>query len=107
VAKTVFEFNETVTLRQFRDLPTRCGEGQSESGGDSGLLVDTNMIRMDGFHLDLLGGIKLKFRRRCGAASEILNQLFPKCWMLKRGNFEQRSVRGANRSMSLHRVQKG
>ena len=34
----VFEFNETVTLRQFRDLPDALlAKGQSGVGGDSGL----------------------------------------------------------------------
>jgi len=44
----VFEFNETVTLRQFRDLPDALlAKGSLESAGIQAYLVDDNMIRMD------------------------------------------------------------
>src|SRR5258706_14555841 len=75
----VYELNETVTLRQFRDLPEALiARGSLESAGIQAYLVDDNMIRMDWFISNLLGGIKLKVRAEdADAASEILNQPIP------------------------------
>jgi hypothetical protein len=88
----VFEFNETVTLRQFRDLPEALlAKGSLESAGIQAYLVDDNMIRMDWFISNLLGGIKLKVRAEdAEAASEILNQPIPAVLDVEGvGNFEQ------------------
>jgi len=88
----VFEFNETVTLRQFRDLPEALlAKGSLESAGIEAYLVDDNMIRMDWFISNLLGGIKLKVRAEdAEAASEILNQPIPEMLDVEGvGNFEQ------------------
>ncbi len=75
----VFEFNETVTLRQFRDLPEALlAKGSLESAGIQAYLIDDNMIRMDWFISNLLGGIKLKVHPEdAEAAQEILNQPIP------------------------------
>jgi len=88
----VFEFNQTVTLRQFRDLPEALlAKGSLESAGIQAYLVDDNMIRMDWFISNLLGGIKLKVRPEdAEAASEILNQPIPEMLDVEGvGNFEQ------------------
>ena len=88
----VFEFNETVTLRQFRDLPEALlAKGSLESAGIQAYLVDDNMIRMDWFISNLLGGIKLKVRPEdAEAAGEILNQPIPEMLNVEGvGNFEQ------------------
>jgi ribosomal protein S27E len=88
----VFEFNETVTLRQFRDLPEALlAKGSLESAAIQAYLVDDNMIRMDWFISNLLGGIKLKVRAEdAEAASEILNQPIPDMLDVEGvGNFEQ------------------
>jgi hypothetical protein len=88
----VFEFSETVTLRQFRDLPDALlAKGSLESAGIQAYLVDDNMIRMDWFISNLLGGIKLKVRADdAEAASEILNQPIPEMLDVEGvGNFEQ------------------
>jgi hypothetical protein len=88
----VFEYNETVTLRQFRDLPEALlAKGSLESAGIQAHLVDDNMIRMDWFISNLLGGIKLKVRLEdAEAASEILNQPIPEVLDVEGiGNFEQ------------------
>ena len=88
----IFEFNETVTLRQFRDLPDALlAKGSLESAGIQVYLVDDNMIRMDWFISNLLGGIKLKVRAEdAEAASEILNQPIPAMLDVEGvGNFEQ------------------
>ena len=88
----VVEFNETVTLRQFRDLPDALlAKGSLESAGIQAYLVDDNMIRMDWFISNLLGGIKLKVRAEdAEAAYEILNQPTPEILDVEGiGNFEQ------------------
>jgi hypothetical protein len=75
----VFEYNDTVTVRQFRDLPEALlAKGGLESAGIQAYLVDDNMIRMDWFISNLLGGIKLKVRpEEAEAAREILSQPIP------------------------------
>ena len=88
----VVEFNETVTLRQFRDLPEALlAKGSLESAGIPAYLVDDNMIRMDWFYSNLLGGIKLKVRAEDAEASgEILNQPIPETLDVEGvGTFEQ------------------
>jgi len=90
--EAVFEFNRTVTLRQFRDLPEALlAKGCLESAGIQAYLVDDNMIRMDWFISNLLGGIKLKVRPEdAEAASEILNQPIPETLDVEGvGDFEQ------------------
>lgn len=87
----VFEYNETVTLRQFRDLPEALlAKGSLESAGIQAYLMDDNMIRMDWFISNLLGGIKLKVHPEdVEAASEILNQPTPETLDVEGvGNFE-------------------
>jgi Putative prokaryotic signal transducing protein len=88
----VFEFSETVTLRQFRDLPEALlAKGSLESAGIQAYLVDDNMIRMDWFISNLLGGIKLKVRAEdAEVALEILNQPIPERLEVEGiGSFEQ------------------
>jgi predicted nucleic-acid-binding Zn-ribbon protein len=87
-----FELNATVTLRQFRDLPEALlAKGCLESAGIQTYLVDDNMIRMDWFISNLLGGIKLKVNPEdATAANEILNQPIPEMLDVEGvGNFEQ------------------
>lgn len=73
------EFSNLVTLRQYRDLPVALlAKGSLDSAGIETFLVDDNMIRMDWFISNLLGGIKLKVRAEdAQAANEILNQPIP------------------------------
>ena len=75
----VYELNETVTVRKFRDLPDALlAKGSLESAGIEAYLFDENMIRMDWFYSNLIGGIKLKVNREdVEAANEILNQPIP------------------------------
>jgi len=75
----VVEPIQLVTLRQFRDLPEALlAKGGLDSAGIETFLVDDNMIRMDWFYSNLLGGIKLKVRAEdAEAANEILNQPIP------------------------------
>jgi hypothetical protein len=93
----VVELNESVTLRQFRDLPEALlAKGSLESAGIQAYLADDNMIRMDWFISNLLGGIKLKVRAEdAEAASEILNQPIPEMLDVEGvGNFEQPKCAG-------------
>jgi hypothetical protein len=95
------EFSETVTLRQFRDLPEALlAKGSLESAGIQAYLIDDNMIRMDWFISNLLGGIKLKVGAEdVAAASEILDQPIPEILDVEgAGGLSSRSVPGANRS---------
>jgi hypothetical protein len=88
----VVELNETVTVGKFRDLPEALlAKGSLESAGIQAYLADDNVIRMDWFYSNLLGGIKLKVRAEdAEAASEILNQPIPETLDVEGvGNFEQ------------------
>lgn len=75
----VYELNETITLRKYRDLPEALfAKGALDSSGIQSYLVDDNMVRVDWFWSNLLGGIKLKVRPEdVEAATEILNQPIP------------------------------
>jgi len=88
----VFEFNEMVTVRKFRDLPEALlAKGSLESAGIAAYLVDDNMIRMDWFISNLLGGIKLNVHPEdVEAANDILNQPIPEMLEVEGiGNFVQ------------------
>ena len=73
------EIEGTVILRKFRDLPEALlAKGTLESAGIEAFLVDDNMIRMDWFYSNLLGGVKLGVRAQdAQAAEEILSQPIP------------------------------
>lgn len=88
----VYELNETVTLRRFRDLPEALlAKGGLESAGIEAYLVDDNMVRMDWWYSNLLGGIKLKVRPDdVEAASEILREPIPEAIEVEGvGSYEQ------------------
>jgi putative signal transducing protein len=57
------ELRELVTIRQFRDLPEALlAKGSLESAGIECFLADENLVRLDWFISNLIGGIKLKVR---------------------------------------------
>jgi len=88
----VYEFNETVTLRRFLDLPEALlAKGSLESVGIQAYLVDDNMVRLNWFISNILGGIKLQVRAEdAEAANEVLNQPIPETLDVEGvGNFEQ------------------
>jgi hypothetical protein len=68
-----------VTIRQFRDLPEALfARGSLESAGIECALLDGNMVRLDWFISNLLGGVKLQVRPEDAAvAEEILSQPIP------------------------------
>jgi hypothetical protein len=68
-----------VTIRSFRDLPDALlAKGSLESAGIESFLVDDNVVRMDWFWSNLMGGIKLEVDPEdAEAANEILDQPIP------------------------------
>jgi len=73
------EFREMVTIRQFRDLPEALfAKGSLESVGIECALVDDNMVRLDWFISNLLGGVKLQVKAEDAVlAAEVLDQPIP------------------------------
>jgi hypothetical protein len=57
------EVRELVTIRQFRDLPEALlAKGSLESAGMECFLADENLVRLDWFISNFIGGIKLNVR---------------------------------------------
>jgi hypothetical protein len=57
------ELQELVTIRQFRDLPEALlAKGSLESSGIECFLADENLVRLDWFISNFIGGIKLNVR---------------------------------------------
>lgn len=57
------EIQELVTVRQFRDLPEALlAKGSLESAGIECFLADENLVRLDWFISNFIGGIKLNVR---------------------------------------------
>ena len=55
------EYRQLATIRQFRELPEALlAQGTLQSAGIECVLADDNMVRMDWFISNLLGGIKLQ-----------------------------------------------
>lgn len=73
------EFQKLVTVRKFRDLPEALlAKGSLDSAGIESFLGDDNIVRLDWFISNLIGGIKLRVRPEdLAAAEEILNQPIP------------------------------
>jgi hypothetical protein len=74
-----FEMQDMVTIRQFRDLPEALfAKGSLESAGIDCSLLDDNMVRLDWFISNLLGGVKLQVRHEdAEVAKQILEQPIP------------------------------
>jgi len=83
----VVELADVVSIRQFRDLPEALlAKGALESAGIECFLVDDNMIRMDWFYSNLVGGVKLGVKQEdAEAALDLLEQSIP-------GEFEVEGV---------------
>jgi hypothetical protein len=79
VADGDFELRDLVTVRKFRDLPEALlAKGSLESAGIEAFLVDDNMVRLDWFWSNLMGGVKLCVNREDAEASNgILDQPIP------------------------------
>jgi hypothetical protein len=73
------EMRQMVTIRQFRDLPEALlAKGSLDSAGIEAVLVDENVVRLDWFWSNLMGGVKLEVDAEdADAANEILSQPIP------------------------------
>src|SRR5216684_1899333 len=73
------EMQDMVTIRKFRDLPEALfAKGSLESAGIECAMLDDNMVRLDWFISNLLGGVKLQVRAEdASIAEEILSQPIP------------------------------
>jgi hypothetical protein len=73
------DVQKMVTIRKFRDLPEALfAKGSLESAGIECALLDDNMVRLDWFISNLLGGVKLQVRQEdSDVAEEILQQPIP------------------------------
>ena len=68
-----------VTIRQFRDLPEALlAKGSLESAGIECALGDDNMVRLDWFISNFIGGVKLRVQPEdAQVAEEVLTQPIP------------------------------
>jgi hypothetical protein len=83
---------DLVTIRQFRDLPEALlAKGALDSAGIPSFLADKNMVRMDWFISNAIGGVKLQVREEDVAeANSILDQPSPDNFEVEGvGNYEQ------------------
>jgi hypothetical protein len=73
------ELRELVIVGKFRDLPDALlAKGSLHSAGIESFLLDDNVVRLDWFWSNLLGGIKLEVDpENVGPAKEILDQPIP------------------------------
>jgi hypothetical protein len=73
------ELLDLVTIRQFRDLPEAIlAKGVLESAEIESFLADENIVRLDWFISNLVGGVKLKVRREdIEAANLVLEEPVP------------------------------
>jgi hypothetical protein len=76
---SVVEYQGLMMVRRFRDLPEAIlAKGSLDSAGVNCYLVDENMVRMDWFISNGIGGAKLMVRSEdLEAANEILAQPIP------------------------------
>lgn len=75
----VIEERLLVSIRRFRDLPEALlAKGSLEASGIECFLTDDNMVRMDWFISNLLGGVKLAVNQEdAEAATAILDEPMP------------------------------
>jgi hypothetical protein len=85
---------DLVVVKEFRDLPEALlAKGSLESAGIECFLGDDNMVRMDWFLSNLVGGVKLSVRPEdADAAVELLEQPLPESFEVDGvGTYEQPS----------------
>lgn len=79
LAVDTLEARRLVTIRQFRDLSDALlAKGRLDSVGIESYVADDNMVRMDWFISNLLGGVKLRVNPEdVEVATELLDQPIP------------------------------
>jgi hypothetical protein len=83
---------EPVLLRRYRDLPeATIAKSVLESAGIECLLADDNLVRLDWFYSNLIGGVKLWVHRRdLQSAQNVLEQSVPEKFEVEGfGEYEQ------------------
>ena len=77
--RSEFTLQKLTTIRKFRDLPEALlAKGAIESSGIECFLADENIVRMDWFISNFVGGIKLQVHPQNEAAAlEVLEQPIP------------------------------
>ena len=77
--KGVLEFRSVVTLRRYRDLAeAMVARAVLESAGIEAWIADENLVRMDWFYSNMVGGMRLQVAEKDeAAAQEILEQQAP------------------------------
>ena len=86
------EEQDLVVIRRFRDMPEALlAKGALDSAGIECYLVDDNMVRMDWFWSNGIGGIKLAVKaQEADAALDLLEQLIPETFEVEGvGAYEQ------------------
>ena len=86
------EFRNLVTVRQFRDLTDAlAAKGSLESAGIECFLRDDNMVRMDWFYSNMIGGVRLQVDPEdLEAAAAVLDAPIPEDFNVEGiGDFEQ------------------
>jgi len=86
------DVRKLVTIRKFRDLPEALlAKGSLDSAGLESFLADDNMVRLDWFISNLLGGIKLQVKPEdAETADKILNEPIPEGFEVEGiGQYEQ------------------
>ncbi len=81
-----------LTIRRFRDLPEALlAKGRLNSDGIECYLMDDNMVRLDWFYSNLVGGVKLQVKPEdVEISNEILNQPIPEEFEVEGlGEYEQ------------------
>lgn len=83
----VVEFDRTVTLRRYRDLPDALlAKGSLESAGIRAYVIDDNMVRMDWFISNAIGGMRLQVHEEDQETAEaILSQPIPEVLQVEGG----------------------
>lgn len=73
------DFKRMVTIRRFRDLPEALlAQGSLDSAGIASVLVNDNIVRLDWFWSNAMGGVQLQVEpEEVDAANKILNQPIP------------------------------
>jgi hypothetical protein len=79
IAKDEIASRELIAIRKFRDLPEALlAKGAIESAGIDCFLADDNLVRLDWFVSNFIGGIKLLVdRENADAATHVLEQPIP------------------------------
>jgi hypothetical protein len=88
----VLEKRDLVPIRRFQDLPeAQLARGSLESSGIECFLTDDNMVRMNWFASNFLGGVKLLVNREdAEAAAAILEEPTPEIFDVEGvGTYEQ------------------